>query len=72
METEFDLNKALLPGGIRNELDLERAFIEDRLLRVMAKNNFRKKLQNWLNRPIQPYQITITYTALNSWHQGII
>nr|WP_299072973.1 hypothetical protein [uncultured Allomuricauda sp.] len=44
METVFDLNKALLPGGIRNELDLERAFIADRLLRVMAKENPKLKI----------------------------
>ncbi|TXN38286.1 hypothetical protein FVB32_08325 [Flagellimonas hymeniacidonis] len=39
MGTEFDLNKALLPGGIRNELHLERASIAHRLLRLMVKEN---------------------------------
>lgn len=48
METEFDINK-ILASGIQNELDLERASIARRLLRLMAKENgnlepIRKKL----------------------------
>ncbi len=39
MEAEFDLNKALLLGRIRNEPDLEMTFIANKLLRVMAKEN---------------------------------
>ena len=44
METEFDLDKALLSGGIRNELDIERASIAHRLLRVMSKKNTELKI----------------------------
>lgn len=57
METEFDLNKALLPGGIRNELDLERAFIADRLLRVMAKEKIKlEPIRKKLGEVIRAYE----------------
>lgn len=64
METEFDINK-IIASGIQNELDLERASIALRLLRLMVKENsklepIRKKLsdiiwayeeKNWSRNP---------------------
>lgn len=51
MKTEFDLKKLLEVGEIQNELDLERALIADRKLRVLAKKDakyipIRKKLRD--------------------------
>ncbi|MEM9650030.1 MAG: hypothetical protein AAF969_16245 [Bacteroidota bacterium] len=37
METVFDLKEVLRSGKIQNELDLERALIASRLLRIMAE-----------------------------------
>ncbi|WP_411028798.1 hypothetical protein [Spongiimicrobium sp. 3-5] len=64
METEFDVN-TIIASGIQNELDLERASIARRLLRLMVKENsklepIRKKLgdvirayedKNWSRNP---------------------
>lgn len=51
MKTAFDLKKLLEVGEIQNELDLERALIADRKLRVLAKEDvkyipIRKKLRD--------------------------
>ncbi len=51
MKTQFDIKKLLENGKINNELDLERALIADRKLRVLSKENskykaLRKKVRN--------------------------
>ena len=39
MKTQFDIKEILKIGEIQNELDLERALIADRKLRVLSKEN---------------------------------
>ncbi|SRR5690554_3175828 len=51
MKTQLDITKLLEIGKIQNELDLERALIADRKLRVLSKENpkykaIRKKLRD--------------------------
>lgn len=51
MNTQFDISKLIKAGKIKNELDLERALIADRKLRVLSKENpeyksLRRKLRN--------------------------
>ncbi|UII77188.1 hypothetical protein LV716_05300 [Flagellimonas sp. HMM57] len=57
MERRFDLNKMLLNGGIRNELDLEVALVYDRLLRPMIKENPQlKAIRKRLRDTIEDYE----------------
>ena len=51
MKTNFDIEKFIESGSINNELDLERAMIADRKLRLLSKDslhfkNLRKKLRD--------------------------
>lgn len=51
MKTQFDISELIEKGEIQNELDLERALIADRKLRVLSKENsefitLRKKLRD--------------------------
>ena len=51
MKTQFDILELIKLGEIKNELDLERALIADRKLRVLSKENpkfktLRKKLRD--------------------------
>lgn len=51
MKTQFDITALIKKGKIQNELDLERALIADRKLRILAKEDpklkaLRKKLRN--------------------------
>lgn len=39
MKTHFDIEKIIKDGKINNELDLERAQIADRKLRLLAKED---------------------------------
>ncbi|MCD4769886.1 MAG: helix-turn-helix domain-containing protein [Bacteroidales bacterium] len=43
MKTQFDIEKVIELGEIQNELDLERALIADRKLRVLSRENPRLK-----------------------------
>ena len=50
METQFDIEKLIEQGSIKNDLDLARAMIAERKLRLLAKENndfkvLRKKLR---------------------------
>ncbi|MEO5788894.1 MAG: helix-turn-helix domain-containing protein [Gelidibacter sp.] len=53
MTTKLDISDLLEHGKIQNELDLERAMIADRRLRVLSKEDpkykvLRKKLRDWI------------------------
>src|SRR6056297_1348583 len=55
MKTQFDISELIDAGKIQNELDLERALIADRKLRVLSKENpkyksVRKKLKNLIEQ----------------------
>lgn len=55
MKTQFDVSEILKRGKILNELDLERAMIADRKLRVLSKENpafksVRKKLRDLIEQ----------------------
>lgn len=57
MKTQFDIQEFLEFGEIRNELDLERALIADRKLRVLAKETPRyKAIRNKLRNLIAAYE----------------
>ncbi|WP_055396777.1 hypothetical protein [Flagellimonas eckloniae] len=43
MESEFDIHR-IITSGIQNELDLQRALIASRLLRIMAKENSKLRM----------------------------
>ena len=57
METQFDIDKILKQGEIKNELDLERAQIARRKLRVLSKEDEKFKSQ-WkkLGKLIRDYE----------------
>lgn len=44
MNTQFDIEKLIKLGEIQNELELERALIADRKLRVLSKENSKFKI----------------------------
>lgn len=55
METQFDISEIIERGEITNELDIERALIADRKLRVLSKEDpkfksVRKKLRNLIEQ----------------------
>lgn len=55
MNTNFDIDKILKAGAIKNELDFERALVADKKLRVLAKENpqfevIRKKLRDIIEK----------------------
>ncbi len=55
MKTQFDISEIIERGKIQNELDLERAMIADRKLRVLSKENpkfktIRKKLRDLIEQ----------------------
>ncbi len=57
MKTHFDIEKLIESGSITNELDLERALIADRKLRLLAKDNLHfKNLRNKLRDLIEEYE----------------
>jgi transcriptional regulator with XRE-family HTH domain len=43
MKTQFDIERLISEGELRNELDYERALIADRKLRVLSKENIKYK-----------------------------
>jgi hypothetical protein len=57
MKTQFDIEKVLKSGKLRNELEYERALIADRKLRVLSKENYRlKPLRKKLRDLIEKYE----------------
>lgn len=57
MKTQFDVNEIIESGKIGNELDYERALIADRKLRVLAKDDSKKKsLRKKLRDIIEAYE----------------
>lgn len=57
MKTQFDIEKVLEFGKLRNELEYERALIADRKLRVLGKENYRlKPLRKKLRDLIEKYE----------------
>lgn len=57
MKTQFDIEKVLEAGKIKNELEYERALIADRKLRLLSKENSRlKPLHKQLRNLIQNYE----------------
>lgn len=57
METQFDISKLIKSGKIQNELDLERALIADRKLRVLSKKDLKfKSLRTKLRDLIEQYE----------------
>lgn len=57
MKTHFDIEKLIENGSITNELDLERAMIADRKLRLLAKDNLHfKNLRSKLRDLIEAYE----------------
>ena len=57
MKTQFDVNEIIECGKIGNELDYERALIADRKLRVLAKDDPKKKsLRKKLRDIIEVYE----------------
>lgn len=55
MKTQFDISQLIKDGKIQNELDLERALIADRKLRVLSREDkslkpLRKQLRNLLEQ----------------------
>lgn len=57
METQFDIEKVLEQGSIKNDLELERAMIAERKLRLLAKetDDF-KELRKKLRHIIEDYE----------------
>ncbi len=57
MKTNFDIEKFIENGSITNELDLERAMIADRKLRLLSKDNLHfKNLRTKLRNLIADYE----------------
>jgi antitoxin component HigA of HigAB toxin-antitoxin module len=57
MKTNFDIEKFIENGSITNELDLERAMIADRKLRLLSKENVHfKNLRKKLRDLIEDYE----------------
>lgn len=57
MKTHFDIEQFIQKGTISNELDLERAMIADRKLRLLAKDNAHfKSLRTLLRDMIEEYE----------------
>ncbi len=57
MKTEFDIKKILRRGIIQDELELERALIADRKLRILSKENEEyRKLREKLRDIIEAYE----------------
>ena len=57
METQFDIEKLIEQGSIKNDLDLARAMIAERKLRLLAKeNNDLKVLRKKLRIIIEDYE----------------
>ncbi|WP_348810984.1 helix-turn-helix transcriptional regulator [Flavobacterium maritimum] len=57
MKTHFDIEKFIENGSITNELDLERAMIADRKLRLLSKENVHfKNLRKKLRDLIEDYE----------------
>jgi DNA gyrase/topoisomerase IV subunit A len=57
MRTQFDIERVLEFGKLRNELEYERALIADRKLRVLSKENYRlKPLRKTLRDLIEQYE----------------
>jgi transcriptional regulator with XRE-family HTH domain len=57
METQFDIKELLQNGAIRNELELERALIADRKLRILSKKDSTfKELRSNLRDLIEEYE----------------
>ena len=55
MNTQFDIEKILKAGKLKNELEFERALIADRKLRVLCKENARlKPVRKQLRKAICP------------------
>ena len=49
MKTNFDIEKFIESGSINNELDLERAMIADRKLRLLSKDSLHFKIPSLRN-----------------------
>ena len=57
MNTQFDIEKILKAGKLKNELEFERALIADRKLRVLCKENARlKPVRKQLRELIKKYE----------------
>ncbi len=57
METQFDIQRLIKKGEIKNELELERALITDRKLRVLSKKDPEfKKVRGRLRELIEKYE----------------
>ncbi len=57
MKTQLDISKLLEFGKIQNELDLERALIVDRKLRVLSKEDSKyKAIRKKLRGLIEDYE----------------
>lgn len=57
MKTQFDIEKVLEAGKLKNELEYERALIADRKLRVLCKENSRlKPVRKQLRDLIEKYE----------------
>jgi DNA gyrase/topoisomerase IV subunit A len=57
MKTQFNIEKVLEFGKLRNELEYERALIADRKLRILSKENYRlKPLRKKLRDLIEQYE----------------
>lgn len=57
MKTQLDISKLLESGKIQNELDLERALIADRKLRLLSKEDSKYKgLRKQLRNLIEDYE----------------
>jgi hypothetical protein len=66
MESQFDIEKLIQIGSITNDLDLERAMIADRKLRLLAKDNSHfKNLRKRLRDLIEDYE-NRTWLDINS------
>jgi hypothetical protein len=57
MEKQFDIEKVIAQGSIDNDLELERAMVAERKLRLLAKeNNYFKELRKKLRKIIEEYE----------------
>ncbi|MFN0729893.1 PDDEXK family nuclease [Polaribacter gochangensis] len=57
MNTQFDIEKVLEAGKLKNELELERAMIADRKLRILCKENSKlKPVRKQLRDLIEKYE----------------
>ncbi len=58
METQFDIHSVIKNGEIKNELELERALIADRKLRILIKEDpSLKKVRTQLRDLIEKYEV---------------